>query len=55
MCFLKVDMDALGTHDLSSISHTVIDDNVYILSEDAYTFGNAFGQQVSRPMSKRHD
>ncbi len=50
--FLKVDTDSLGTRDLSTISHTVIDDSTYILSEDAYIFGNIFGQQVSRPMSK---
>lgn len=50
--FLKVDADSLGTRDLDSISHTVIEDDVYILSEDAYTFANIFNQQVSRPMSK---
>ena len=50
--FLKLDTDLLGTTDLSLISHVKIDDSVYILSEDAYTFGNIFGKQVSRPMSK---
>lgn len=50
--FLKVETELLGTRDLSTISHTEIDDNIYILSEDAYVFGNIFGKQVSRPMSK---
>lgn len=50
--FLKIDSDSLGTRDLNSISHTIIDEDVYILSEDAYTFANIFNQQVSRPMSK---
>lgn len=50
--FLPIDANSLGTRDMSSISHTIIDDTVYILSEDAYTFGNIFNRQVSRPMSK---
>lgn len=50
--FLKVDSDSLGTRDISSISHVKLDDSIYFLSEDAYTFANIFSQQVSRPMSR---
>lgn len=49
--FLKAELDSLGTQDISLISHVIIDNFIYILSEDAYTFGNIFGKQVSRPMS----
>lgn len=50
--FLKLDNSIIGTTDLSLISHVKIDNSIYILSEDAYSFGNIFGKQVSRPMSK---
>lgn len=50
--FLKIDPSSLGTTDLSLIGHTKIDDSVYILADDAYTFGNIFSQEVSRPMAK---
>lgn len=50
--FLELDKDAVINTDLSLISHVKIDNSIYILSEDAYSFGNIFGKQVSRPMSK---
>lgn len=50
--FLEVDLDGIGTLDLSKITHTIIDDKVYILSQDAFNFANIFNKQVNRPMEK---
>ena len=50
--FLTVDKTHLGETDLSKISHARIDDNVFILSNDAYNFANIFGYPISRSMQK---
>jgi hypothetical protein len=50
--FLSVDKELVGTSDLSKINHVVLDDEIYILSEDAYRFCNIFGQEVERPMKR---
>jgi actin-like ATPase involved in cell morphogenesis len=50
--FLPVDKQSLGGFNFKDISHAVIDNNLYILSEDAYNFANIFSKEVSRPMSK---
>ena len=50
--FLKIDKNIIGNFDTGSISHVVVDDELFILSEDAYNFANIFSKEVSRPMSK---
>lgn len=50
--FLPVDKDSIGDYDLNLINHTIIDENLYILSDDAYRFANLFGLELSRPMNK---
>ncbi|WP_419659359.1 hypothetical protein [Desulfosarcina variabilis] len=49
--FLEVDKDAAEIMDLSGISHTVIDDAMFFIAEDAYNFANILGKEASRPMS----
>jgi hypothetical protein len=48
--FLEVDTESLGNLDLSLISHTVLEDKTFFLSEDAYNFANIFSSEVKRPM-----
>jgi len=50
--FLEIESFTIGNMDLNNISHIRIDDNVYILSQDAYNFANIFNKKVSRPMNK---
>jgi hypothetical protein len=50
--FLELDDSTINMRNIENISHVVVDDKVYILSEDAYTFANMFNLQVSRPMAK---
>jgi len=50
--YLKVDKDSIGSMDLSSISHSIIDDQMYFLSDSAYNHANVFGLELCRPMSK---
>lgn len=49
--FLELDVEHIGSLDLKPINHTFIDDKLYILSDDAFNYGNVFGLPVSRPMS----
>ncbi|MEM4385642.1 MAG: hypothetical protein QXD03_03750 [Candidatus Anstonellales archaeon] len=48
--FIKINKDYLGSFDLSKVSHLEIDDDVYIVGEDAYNFANVFGKKVQRTM-----
>jgi hypothetical protein len=48
--FLHLDKDSIGTLDLSGISHVFIDEELYVLSQNAFDLANMFGLQVSRPM-----
>jgi hypothetical protein len=48
--FLEVDKEAAEIMDLSGISHTIIDDSMFFISEDAYNFANILGKEASRPM-----
>jgi len=50
--YLKVDKDSIGTMDLTNISYSIIDDQMYFLSDSAYTHANVFGLELCRPMSK---
>jgi len=50
--YLKVDKDSIGSMDLSTISHALIDDQMYFLSDSAYIHANVFGLELCRPMSK---
>jgi len=50
--YLKVDKESIGTMDLTNISHSIIDDQMYFLSDSAYTHANVFGLELCRPMSK---
>jgi len=50
--FLEIESFNIGNMDLKNISHINIDNNTYILSQDAYNFANIFNKPVSRPMSK---
>ena len=50
--FLAVEKTHLGEMDLSKISHAMIDDDIFILSNDAYNFANIFGYSVNRSMQK---
>lgn len=49
--FLTVDKEILGGFDYKNISHAIIENDLYILSDDAYNFANIFSKEVSRPMS----
>jgi len=50
--FLRVDKEALGSLDLSGLSHVEIDDELFLLSDDAMSLANVFNTKVSRPMSR---
>ena len=50
--FLEIEKEHIVNTDMSQIQHVEIDDIIYILSNDAYHFGNMFGSQVFRPMAK---
>ncbi len=50
--FLEIEKEHINNTDMSQIQHVEIDDIIYILSHDAYHFGNMFGSKVNRPMSK---
>lgn len=50
--YLKVDKESIGSMDLANISHSTIDDQMYFLSDSAYTHANVFGLELCRPMSK---
>jgi hypothetical protein len=50
--YLKVDKDSIGSMDISNISHAIIDDQMYFLSDNAYIHANVFGLEVCRPMNK---
>jgi len=50
--YLPLDKSQLTMAELSNIDYVESDGNIYIVGEDAYRFGNMFGQQVKRPMSK---
>jgi len=50
--FLTVDKETLGGFDYKNISHAIIENELYILSDDAYNFANIFSKEISRPMSK---
>jgi len=49
--FLTVDKNELGNLDLSNISHFIIDDTIYIISNDAFSLSNIFNKPLRRPMS----
>lgn len=49
--FLELDVEHIGSLDLKPINHTFIDNKLFILSDDAFNYGNVFGLPVSRPMS----
>jgi hypothetical protein len=59
--FIEIDPEALGNLDIREINHCSIDDKMYILSEDAYDFGNTLKVPLQRPMrngaisNKDHD
>ena len=49
--FLPLNSDDISISELADISYVESDDgDLYIIGEDAFRFGNMFGQQVSRPM-----
>lgn len=48
--FLPIDAEHVGNLDLGAVDHVVIDGAHYILSEDAFGYGNVFGLPVRRPM-----
>jgi len=51
--FLKINEDDISVSELSDISFVKSDDGeLFIVGEDAFRFGNIFGQQVSRPMER---
>jgi actin-like ATPase involved in cell morphogenesis len=50
--YLPIDKNQLTMAQLSNIDYVESEDNVYIIGEDAYKFGNMFNQEVCRPMSK---
>lgn len=50
--YLPLDKSQLTMAELSNIDYVESDGNVYIVGEDAFRFGNMFGQEVKRPMSK---
>jgi len=50
--FLQIEKEHINNTDMSQIQHVEIDDVVYILSDDAYHFGNMFGSEINRPMAK---
>jgi hypothetical protein len=49
--FLTIDKNELGNLDLSNISHFIIDDTIYIISNDAFSLSNIFNKPLRRPMS----
>lgn len=49
--FLPIETETLGTTDLTKIEHAIIDDDIYIIGNQALNFANIFGLTVSRPMS----
>ncbi|MEM4385286.1 MAG: hypothetical protein QXD03_01925 [Candidatus Anstonellales archaeon] len=50
--FIKINKDYLGSFDLSKVSHLEIDNEIYIIGEDAYNFANVFGKKVQRTMKQ---
>jgi intein/homing endonuclease len=50
--FLELEKDQITMAELSNIDFVESDDHVYIVGTDAFNFGNIFGKQVKRPMSK---
>ena len=50
--FLELDSDTFNMKNMENISHAIIDNKIYILSEDAFSFANMFNLNTSRPMSK---
>ncbi len=48
--FVQTDAENAETMDLTNIFHAIIEDQLYILGDDAYNFANIFGQTVRRPM-----
>lgn len=51
--FLKVDKDNLVLNDLSDISYVENNEgDIFIIGQDAFSFANIFGAEVSRPMEK---
>jgi len=50
--YLPLEKSQLTMVEMSNISHVENEDQIFIVGEDAYRFGNMFGQEVKRPMSK---
>lgn len=48
--YLKSPKSYFGSFDLSKISYVEMDDDIYIVGEDAYNFANVFMKPVNRPM-----
>lgn len=49
--FLPLSKDEVSISELTDISYVEDNEgNLFIIGQDAFTFGNIFGQQVSRPM-----
>jgi len=50
--FLQLDSDEVPKQDLKDITYIEMDDNIYIIGEDAFRMANLFNKKVSRPMEK---
>ena len=49
--YLPLDKSQMTMAEMSNIDYVEADDQIFIIGEDAYRFGNMFGKEVSRPMS----
>ena len=50
--FLPLDKDQISMAELSSIDYVESEEHIFIVGADAFNFGNIFGKNVKRPMSK---
>jgi len=48
--FLEIPEEYAGQMDLEKVSYAKIEDKLYVLSEEAFTFANIFNQEAKRPM-----